>query len=73
MKRPQCKFRQPIPGNGTGEEQEEEYLDHVIRHILWTWLARSSPPPDAWTRILQRLKSEIPLPTNCEEVPNGKV
>jgi len=70
MERSRGEFRQPASGNGTREVQEEEYLDLIIRHILWAGLSRLSPPPDAWTRILQRLKSETPLSSSCEEVLN---
>ena len=71
MKRSPGEFRQPTSAFGTRKGKEEEYLDMIIRHILGAGLSRFSPPPDAWMRMLRRLKSETYLPSNCEEVTNG--
>jgi hypothetical protein len=73
MKRSQGGFRQPTTVNGIREGQEEEYLDLIIRCILLAGLSWFSYPPDAWTRILLRLKSETHLPSSYEEVLNVSV
>lgn len=67
MKTSQTKYLWSTSTCWTGEDQKEEYLDHMIRNIFRARLSRFYPPSNVWTRIIQHIESQTPVLSSREE------